>query len=148
MTRPTRHDKAHKLGYKAKEGAAPFLGLPCAAARASAPPTEVWCYGKPKHQGINQTKFARNLQAVAEERVGKRAANLRVLNSYWVNQGPRHTSTLSARSHLCRPSHQVIRNDPRINWMRRDYMPASAAASRRRGRKSPPCARRATARTI
>jgi hypothetical protein len=43
-------------------------------------------YGKPKTQGITQLKFQRKLQNVAEERVGKRCGNLRVLSSYWVNQ--------------------------------------------------------------
>lgn len=42
--------------------------------------------GKPKNQGVNQLKFKRNLQSVAEERVGRRCGNLRVLNSYWINQ--------------------------------------------------------------
>ena len=42
-------------------------------------------YGKPKHQGVHLTA-ARNLRSHAEERVGRRCANLRVLNSYWVNQ--------------------------------------------------------------
>ncbi len=43
-------------------------------------------YGKPANQGIMQVKFERNLRSVAEERVGRRCKNLRVLNSYWVNQ--------------------------------------------------------------
>ena len=43
-------------------------------------------YGKPKHQGINQLKFQRSLQSVAEERVGRRCPTLRVLNSYWIAQ--------------------------------------------------------------
>jgi large subunit ribosomal protein L15e len=43
-------------------------------------------YGKPKNQGINQLKFVRSLRSVAEERVGAKCANMRVLNSYWVNQ--------------------------------------------------------------
>ena len=43
-------------------------------------------YGKPVRQGVNQIKPARSLQAVAEERVGRRCRNLRVLNSYWINQ--------------------------------------------------------------
>ncbi len=42
--------------------------------------------GKPTNQGINQLKYQRSLKATAEERVGRRCANLRVLNSYWVNQ--------------------------------------------------------------
>ena len=43
-------------------------------------------YGKPKHQGINQLKFQRSLQSVAEERIGRRCPTLRVLNSYWIAQ--------------------------------------------------------------
>lgn len=43
-------------------------------------------YGKPVRQGVNHLKFQRGLRSTAEERVGKRCGNLRVLNSYWVNQ--------------------------------------------------------------
>ena len=43
-------------------------------------------YGKPVRQGVNHLKPQRGLQSVAEERVGKRCGNLRVLNSYWINQ--------------------------------------------------------------
>ncbi|CAI5746533.1 unnamed protein product [Peronospora destructor] len=39
----------------------------------------------PDH-GINELKFERNLRSVAEERAGNKFTNLRVLNSYWVNQ--------------------------------------------------------------
>lgn len=42
--------------------------------------------GKPKHHGINKIKAVRNLRSVAEERVGAKFGNMRVLNSYWVNQ--------------------------------------------------------------
>jgi hypothetical protein len=51
--------------------------------------------GKPKNQGVTQLKFARNLRSVAEERVGKRCGNLRVLNSYWINQVRPHLSCYS-----------------------------------------------------
>ena len=43
-------------------------------------------YGKPVHQGVNHLKPQRGLRSVAEERVGRRCGNLRVLNSYWINQ--------------------------------------------------------------
>lgn len=43
-------------------------------------------YGKPVTHGVNSLKPTRNLQAVAEERVGRRCGGLRVLNSYWVGQ--------------------------------------------------------------
>jgi large subunit ribosomal protein L15e len=43
-------------------------------------------YGKPVRQGVNHLKYQRSLRSTAEERVGRRCGNLRVLNSYWVNQ--------------------------------------------------------------
>merc|ERR1719371_98209 len=44
-------------------------------------------YGKPKTSGaVKQQKPERNLQSIAEERVGRRLKGLRVLNSYWVGQ--------------------------------------------------------------
>ena len=71
-------------------------------------------HGKPKHQGVNQLKFERNLQSVAEEKVGRKFSNLRVLNSYWINQDAckKYYEVI-----LVDPSHKVIRNDPRINWI-------------------------------
>merc|ERR1711935_1176783 len=72
----------------------------------------VW--GKPKHQGINQLKFERNLQSVVEEKVGRQYANLRVLNSYWVNQD---ATMKYYEVILVDPNHTKIRNDPRINWI-------------------------------
>ena len=38
-------------------------------------------YGKRKHQGINQLKFQRNLQRVAEERVGRRFGELELVTN-------------------------------------------------------------------
>ena len=44
-------------------------------------------FGKPKTSGqVNQMKPVRNLQSIAEERVGRRVQGLRVLSSYWVGQ--------------------------------------------------------------
>jgi large subunit ribosomal protein L15e len=72
----------------------------------------VW--GKPKNHGINQIKFQRNLQSVAEERIGRRAGNLRVLNSYWVNSDATYKYFEVI---LIDVQHNVIRNDPKINWI-------------------------------
>jgi len=72
----------------------------------------VW--GKPKHQGINHLKFERNLKSVAEQKVGRKFANLRVLNSYWVNED---AAMKYYEVILVDWSHKVIRNDPRIQWI-------------------------------
>ena len=113
VAKPTRTDKAHKLGYKAKQGYAIFRVAVRRGGRKR-PNHKGIVYGKPKHQGINQLKFARNLRSVAEERVGRIAANLRVLNSYWVNQDATYKYFEVI---LVDPSHVSIRNDPRINWI-------------------------------
>merc|ERR1711931_386398 len=55
--RPTRPEKARRLGYKAKQG---------------------YC--------VYRLKPTRNLQSLAEERAGRRLGGLRLLNSYWVAQ--------------------------------------------------------------
>lgn len=71
-------------------------------------------YGKPKHQGITELKFKRSKRSVAEERAGRRCGNLRVLNSYWVNEDAAYKYYEII---MVDPSHTVIRNDPRINWI-------------------------------
>jgi ribosomal protein L15E len=87
-------------------------------------------YGKPVRQGVNHLKFQRGLRSVAEERVGRRCGNLRVLNSYWINQDGVHKYYEVI---LVDPSHKAvrigiilyasrlmsdqIRRDPRINWI-------------------------------
>lgn len=69
--------------------------------------------GKPSSQGIFITA-TRNLRSVAEERVGRRAANLRVLSSYWINQDATYKYYEVI---LVDPFHPAIRNDASINWI-------------------------------
>jgi large subunit ribosomal protein L15e len=84
-SRPARPDKARRLGYKAKQGYVIYrVRVRRGSRKRQAPKGQV--YGKPASQGITQLKFQRSLRSVAEERVGRRCPNLRVLNSYWVNQ--------------------------------------------------------------
>mmetsp|Transcript_130195 Transcript_130195/g.193787 ORF Transcript_130195/g.193787 Transcript_130195/m.193787 type:complete len:206 (-) Transcript_130195:20-637(-) len=118
VNRPTRTDKAHKLGYKAKQG---FVIYRVAVRRGGRkrPNHKGIVHGKPKNQGINEIKFARNLRSVAEERVGRECGNLRVLNSYWVNQDATYKYFEVI---LIDPNHVVIRNDPRINWICKPVM--------------------------
>merc|ERR1712036_87259 len=63
--RPTRPDKARRLGYKAKQG---FVIWRVRVRRGGRKrPVEKGAqYGKPVHQGINELKFNRNLKNVAE----------------------------------------------------------------------------------
>eukprot|EP00731_Ephydatia_muelleri_P025096 Em0017g179a len=90
-SRPTRPDKARRLGYKAKQG-----------------------YVIYRNVGINQLKFQRSLRSVAEERAGRYCGALRVLSSYWVGQDSiyKYFEVI-----MIDPQHKAIRRDPRINWL-------------------------------
>lgn len=112
VTHPTRPDKARALGYKARQGFVIYRVAVRRGGRKRPAPKGI-VYGKPKHQGIFVTAV-RNLRSVAEERVGRRAANLRVLNSYWINQDATYKYYEVI---LVDPSHNAIRNDPRVNWI-------------------------------
>jgi len=101
------------LGYKAKQGYVVYRVAVRRGGRKRQNGKGI-VYGKPKHHGINELKFRRSLRSIAEERVGRVCANLRVLNSYWVNQDNKHKYFEVI---LVDPSHNAIRNDPRINWI-------------------------------
>ena len=113
ITKPTRPDKARRLGYKAKQG---FVVYRVAVRRGGRKRqnNKGIVYGKPKHHGINQLKARRNLRSIAEERVGRVCGNLRVLNSYWVNSD---SSWKYFEVILVDVQHNAIRNDARVNWI-------------------------------
>lgn len=112
-TRPSRPDKARRLGYKRKQGYVVYR----VRIRRGGRKRHVHkgtTYGKPTNQGVNELKSQKSLRMVAEERVGRKCANLRVLNSYWVNQDATYKFFEVI---LVDPSHKAIRRDPRINWI-------------------------------
>ncbi|OAQ79982.1 ribosomal L15 [Purpureocillium lilacinum] len=112
-SRPSRPDKARRLGYKAKQGYVIYRIRVRRGGRKRPVPKGA-TYGKPTNQGVNQLKYQRSLKSTAEERVGRRCANLRVLNSYWVNQDSTYKYYEVI---LVDPQHKAIRIDPRINWI-------------------------------
>ncbi|KAH9825941.1 Domain Homologous to E6-AP Carboxyl Terminus with [Teratosphaeria destructans] len=112
-SRPSRPDKARRLGYKAKQGYVIYRVRVRRGGRKRPVPKGA-TYGKPTNQGVNQLKYQRSLKSTAEERVGRRAANLRVLNSYWINQDSTYKYYEVI---LVDPQHKAIRRDPRINWI-------------------------------
>lgn len=112
-TRPSRPEKARKLGYKAKQGFVVYRVRIRRGGRKK-PVRKGIINGKPKSQGVIGLKMKKSLRAVAEQRVGKKLGNLRVLNSYWVGQD----STFKFfEVILVDPSHKAIRRDPKINWI-------------------------------
>ncbi|KAJ3691860.1 hypothetical protein LUZ61_021024 [Rhynchospora tenuis] len=113
VTRPTRPDKARRLGYKAKQGFVIYRVRVRRGGRKRPVPKGI-VYGKPKHQGITQLKFQRNKRSVAEERAGRKLGGLRVLNSYWVNEDSTYKYFEVI---LVDAAHAAVRNDPRTNWI-------------------------------
>jgi len=112
-SRPSRPDKARRLGYKAKQGFVIYRVRIRRGGRKR-PVVKGQTYGKPAGHGVNQLKNTRNHQSIAEARVGRVCGNLRVLNSYWINQDSTYKYYEII---LVDPSHKAIRKDPRINWI-------------------------------
>lgn len=111
--RPSRPDRARKLGFKAKQGYCVFRIRVRRGGRKRPVPKGI-IYGKPKTQGVKFLKAYRSLRSVAEERVGRRNPGLRVLNSYWVAQDATYKFYEVIMVDV---AHNAIRNDPKINWL-------------------------------
>ncbi|CAI8029003.1 60S ribosomal protein L15 [Geodia barretti] len=111
--RPTRPDKARRLGYKAKQGYVIYRVRVRRGGRKRKVPAG-HKRGKPTNMGVTQLKFQRSLRSVAEERAGRYCGALRVLNSYWVGQD---SVFKFYEVILVDPQHKAIRRDPRINWL-------------------------------
>lgn len=112
-SRPSRPDKARRLGYKAKQGYVIYRIRVRRGGRKKPAPKGA-TFGKPTNMGINHLKYQRSLRTTAEERVSRRCSNLRVLNSYWINQDATYKFYEVI---MVDPSHKAIRRDPRINWI-------------------------------
>ncbi|KXJ12328.1 60S ribosomal protein L15 [Exaiptasia diaphana] len=134
-SRPTRPDKARRLGYKAKQGYVVYRVRVRRGGRKRPVPKGA-TYGKPTNMGVNQLKFQRSLRSVAEERAGRYCSGLRVLNSYWVGQDSvyKYFEVI-----MVDPFHKAVRRDPRINWIcrpvhkHRELRGLTAAGRKNRG---------------
>ncbi|XP_043833331.1 60S ribosomal protein L15-like [Dromiciops gliroides] len=113
--RPTRLNKACRLGYKDKEGYVIYrIRIRIRWGGRKHPVPKDATYGKPVHHGVNQLKFARSLQSVAEECAGCHRGALRVLNSYWVGEDSTYKFFEVI---LIDPFHKAIRRNPDIQWI-------------------------------
>merc|ERR1712205_207579 len=135
VQRPSRLDKARALGFKQKQGYVIYRVRIRRGGRKRAVHKGI-IYGKPVHLGIRKLKKARSHRNVAEEKIGRRCANMRVLNSYWVGQD---AVSKFFEVILVDPNHNAIRRDPRINWIasekhnRREIRGLTSSGMRQRG---------------
>jgi large subunit ribosomal protein L15e len=133
VEKPTRVDRARKLGYKAKQG---FVIARARVRRGGLRKLRPRSGRRPKRMGVKKFKPAKSLQLIAEERVARKFPNLEVLNSYWVWQDGMHKWYEVI---MVDPAHPVIKADKDIGWIggkpntRRVFRGLTSAGKKMRG---------------
>jgi len=111
IDKPTRLDRARKLGYKAKQG---FVMTRVRVRRGGLRKVRPRSGRRPKRMGVKKFKPAKSLRLIGEERVARKFPNLEVLNSYWVGEDGRSKWFEVV---LVDPHHPSIKADDNINWI-------------------------------
>jgi len=111
IEKPTRLDRARKLGYKAKQG---FIVVRVRVRRGGLRKQRPKAGRRPKRMGVKKFKPAKSLRLIAEERVARKYPNAEVLNSYWVGEDGRQKWFEVI---LVDTAHPVIKADKDINWI-------------------------------
>jgi len=111
IERPTRLDRAHSLGYKAKQG---FVLVRTKINKGSTKREDPAGGRKPLHAGMTSLTPKMNLQHIAERRVATKFPNLEVLNSYYLAEDGRN---IWFEIIMIDPNHPCIKNDRRLNWI-------------------------------
>ncbi len=112
IDKPTRIDRARKLGYKAKQG---FVVARVRVKRGKRKIPKPAGGRRPKRSG-RFYPLGKSWQVVAEEKVAKRFPNLEVLNSYWVGEDGK---SKWFEIILVDPNHPSIKKDRDIKWITR-----------------------------
>lgn len=111
VERPTRPDRARRLGYRAKQG---FVVVRVRVRKGGLRKPRPRSGRKPKGLGVAKKTPGKNLQWIAEERVARKYPNMEVLNSYYVGEDGRWKWFEVI---LVDPNHPAIKSDPKINWI-------------------------------
>ncbi|MEM2971158.1 MAG: 50S ribosomal protein L15e [Candidatus Bathyarchaeia archaeon] len=111
IEKPTRLDRARKLGYKAKQG---FIIARVRVRRGGLRKQRPRAGRRPKRMGVKKFKPAKSLRFIAEERAARKFPNLEVLNSYWVGEDGR---SKWFEVIMADPNHPAIKADKDINWI-------------------------------
>lgn len=111
VAKPTRIDRARRLGYKAKQG---FVVVRARIRRSGARKKRPSSGRRQKAMGVTKIKWRKSLQQIAEGRVAKKYPNMEVLNSYylWADGKYFWTEVLLIDTH-----HSSVMNDSHVNWM-------------------------------
>ena len=111
IERPTRLDRARKLGYKAKQG---FVVARIRVRRGGLRKSRPKAGRRPKRMGVTKYKPAKSMRLIAEERAARKFPNLEVLNSYWIWEDGRFKWFEVI---MVDPNHPVIKSDKDVNWI-------------------------------
>ncbi len=111
VEKPTRLDRARKLGYKAKQG---FIVVRVRVRRGGLRKQRPKAGRRPKGMGVTKYKPAKSLRLIAEERAARKFPNLEVLNSYWVGEDGRFKWFEVI---MVDKNHPAIKADKDINWI-------------------------------
>lgn len=112
IEKPTRLDRARKLGYKAKQG---FVMARVKVRRGGLRKKRPKAGRRQKRMGVKKSKPAKSLRLIAEERTARKFPNLEVLNSYWVGEDGR---SKWFEVIMVDPHHPVIKADGNVHWIR------------------------------
>src|SRR5215216_3242532 len=83
IPRPSRLDRARRLGYKAKQG---IIVVRARVGRGGMRKQRPVSGRRPKHIGVVRIKQDISMRRVAERRVGEKFPNLEVLGSYFLHK--------------------------------------------------------------
>jgi len=111
IEKPTRIDRARKLGYKAKQG---FIVARVRVRRGGLRKQRPRSGRRPKRMGVKKFKPAKSLRLIAEERAARKFPNLEVLNSYWVGEDGR---AKWFEVIMVDPNHPAIKADKNVSWI-------------------------------
>jgi large subunit ribosomal protein L15e len=87
LERPTRLDRARRLGYKAKQG---FIVVRVRVSKGGMRKQRPRSGRRPKHLGVVKIKQADSMKIVAERRVLKKYPNMELRGSYYVFEDGRY----------------------------------------------------------
>ena len=109
ITRPSRLDRARRLGYKAKQG---VIVVRVRTGRGGMRKQRPVSGRRPKHFGVVHIKQGISMLKVAERRVRKKFPNLEVLGTYYLHKDGKY---LWYEVIMIDPNHPAISSDKEMH---------------------------------
>jgi large subunit ribosomal protein L15e len=105
INKPSRLDRARKLGYKAKQG---IIVIRARVGRGGMRKQRQVAGRRPKHSGVIRIKQGINMRLVAERRVNEKYPNMELIGSYFLYKDGKH---VWYEVILADPSHPSVYKD-------------------------------------